>query len=206
MPSIYGLKPAFQNLLRPLVNGLARFGVSANQVTLAGLFLSLIAGAIIAWAHGGRMLLLLPAVLFVRMALNAMDGMLAREHGQKTSLGALLNELGDVIADTGLYLPLALVPGFDGRLVVGVVVLSILTEMTGVIAVQIGASRRYDGPFGKSDRAFVFGLLGLLLGLREPVERAIPFALWAMIFLLVVTIVNRSRQALQEISAGAANR
>ena len=206
MPSIYGLKPAFQNLLRPLVNGLARIGVTANQVTLAGLMLSLIAGALIAWVHGGRMLLILPAVLFVRMALNAMDGMLAREHGQRTSLGALLNELSDVIADIGLYLPLALVPGFDPRLVVGVVVLSILTEMTGVIAVQIGASRRYDGPLGKSDRAFLFGLLGLLLGLRLHVERAIPFALWAMIGLLVLTIVNRSRRALQEVSAGATRR
>jgi CDP-diacylglycerol---glycerol-3-phosphate 3-phosphatidyltransferase len=206
MPSIYGLKPAFQNLLRPLVNGLARIGVTANQVTLAGLVLSLIAGAMIAWTHGGRTLLLLPVVLFVRMALNAMDGMLAREHGQKTSLGALLNELSDVLADTGLYLPLALVPGFDPRLVTGIVVLSILTEMTGVIAVQIGASRRYDGPLGKSDRAFVFGLLGLLLGLRLPVERAIPIALWAMLALLAVTVVNRSRCALRELSAGAAER
>lgn len=206
MPSIYGLKPAFQNLLRPLVNGLARAGVTANQVTLAGLFLSLVAGAVIAWTHGGRTLLLLPAVLFVRMALNAMDGMLAREHGQKTSLGALLNELGDVIADAGLYLPLALVPGFDPRLITGVVVLSILTEMTGVIAVQIGASRRYDGPLGKSDRAFLFGLLGLLLGLRLPVECAIPLALWAMLILLVLTIVNRARRALQELSSGTAQR
>ena len=206
MPSIYGLKPGFQNLLRPLVNGLARIGVSANQVTIAGLLLSLIAGVMIAWARGGRMLLVLPAVLFLRMALNAMDGMLAREHGKKTSLGALLNELGDVIADAGLYLPLAVVPGFDARLVVGVVVLSILTEMTGVVAVQIGASRRYDGPFGKSDRAFIFGLLGLLLGLRVAVERAIPILLWAMICLLVVTIVNRSRRALQEVSVGVAKR
>jgi CDP-diacylglycerol--glycerol-3-phosphate 3-phosphatidyltransferase len=206
MPSIYGLKPGFQNLLRPLVNGLARIGVSANQVTIAGLLLSLIAGVMIAWARGGRMLLILPAVLFLRMALNAMDGMLAREHGKKTSLGALLNELGDVIADAGLYLPLAVVPGFDARLVVGVVVLSILTEMTGVVAVQIGASRRYDGPFGKSDRAFIFGLLGLLLGLRVAVERAIPILLWAMICLLVVTIVNRSRRALQEVSVGVAKR
>ena len=206
MPSIYGLKPGFQNLLRPLVNGLARIGVSANQVTIAGLLLSLIAGVMIAWARGGRMLLILPAVLFLRMALNAMDGMLAREHGKKTSLGALLNELGDVIADAGLYLPLAVVPGFDARLVVGVVVLSILTEMTGVVAVQIGASRRYDGPFGKSDRAFVFGVLGLLLGLRAPVERAIPIVLVVMIPLLAWTVVNRSRRALEEVSAGVVKR
>ena len=34
MPSIYQLKPMFQRLLRPLVRGLARAGISANQVTL----------------------------------------------------------------------------------------------------------------------------------------------------------------------------
>jgi len=112
MPSIYGLKPAFQNLLRPMVNGLARAGVTANQVTVAALLLSLAAGGAVAWTRGGRMLLVLPAVLFARMALNAMDGMLAREHGQKSALGAILNELGDVAADAGLYLPLAYVAGF----------------------------------------------------------------------------------------------
>ena len=46
-----------------------------------------------------RVLLLLPAVLFLRMALNAIDGMLAREHNQKSALGAILNELGDVFSD-----------------------------------------------------------------------------------------------------------
>ena len=206
MPSIYGLKPGFQNFLRPLVNRLARIGVTANQVTITGLVLSLIGGELIAWARGGRMLLMLPVVLFVRMALNAMDGMLAREHGQKSPLGAILNELSDVIADAGLYLPLAVVPGFNAWLVIVVVVLAILTEMTGVVAVQIGASRRYDGPCGKSDRAFIFGMLGLLLGLRVPIERAIPPVLWVMIYLLVLTIVNRSRRALQEVVAGVAKR
>jgi CDP-diacylglycerol--glycerol-3-phosphate 3-phosphatidyltransferase len=206
MPSIYDVKPKFQALLRPLVNGLARTGVTANQVTITALLLSLTAGHLIARAHGGRMLLLLPVVLFVRMALNAMDGMLAREHNQKTALGAILNELGDVIADVGLYLPLAVVPEFDPWLVIGVVILSVLTEMTGVIGVQIGASRRYDGPLGKSDRAFVFGLMGLLLGFRVPIDRAIPVVLFAMILLLVVTILNRARRALQEVSKDVAKK
>jgi CDP-diacylglycerol---glycerol-3-phosphate 3-phosphatidyltransferase len=201
MPSIYDLKPEFQRLLRPLVNGLARTGVTANQVTIAALLLSLTAGHLIARSHGGRMLLLLPVVLLVRMALNAMDGMLAREHHQKSALGAILNELGDVIADVGLYLPLAAVPEFDPWLVIAAVILSVLTEMTGVIGVQIGASRRYDGPLGKSDRAFLFGLMGLLLGLQVHIERAIPIVLFVMVLLLVLTILNRARRALGEVSA-----
>lgn len=201
MPSIYALKPRFQKLLRPIVNGLARIGITANQITIFALLLSLAAGSAIAWMHGGRMLLLLPMVLLVRMALNAMDGMLAREHNQVSALGAILNELGDVISDVALYLPLALVPGFTPPLVVAVVILSILTEMNGVVAVQIGASRRYDGPFGKSDRAFVFAILGLLLGLGVRIERAIPYVLVTMILLLVLTTFNRARNALKQVAA-----
>ena len=203
MPSIYALKPKFQALLRPFVNWLAGVGVTANQVTILALILSLGTGAAIAWTHGGRTLLLLPAVLFVRMALNAMDGMLAREHNQKSALGAVLNELGDVLADAGLYLPLAAVPDFDSRLVTGVVLLAILTEMTGVIGIQIGASRRYDGPLGKSDRAFVFGLLGLLVGSGAKLEGPIFYILAAMILLLAVTVWNRALHALREPKAVA---
>lgn len=203
MLSIYGLKPKFQALLRPFVNWLAGVGVAANQVTILALVLSLGTGAAIAWTHGGRTLLLLPAVLFVRMALNAIDGMLAREHNQKSALGAVLNELGDVVADAGLYLPLAVVPDFDSRLVTGVVLLAILTEMTGVIGIQIGASRRYDGPFGKSDRAFVFGLLGLLVGSGAKLEGPISYILAAMILLLAVTVWNRALHALREAKAVA---
>lgn len=203
MPSVYGLKPRFQNLLRPVSKGLARAGVTANQVTLAALFLSMACGAAIFYLRTQRSLLLLPLLLFVRMALNAIDGMLAREHNQKTSLGAILNELGDVLSDSALYLPLALVPGFDSPLVVLIVLLAVISEMTGVIGVQIGASRRYDGPMGKSDRAFVFGALGLLLGMNVPMVPFVPYVLWLVLALLVSTIINRARGALKELRGSA---
>jgi CDP-diacylglycerol--glycerol-3-phosphate 3-phosphatidyltransferase len=204
MPSIYGLKPRFQNLLRPLTNALARAGVSANQVTLSAMVTSLAAGAVIFYSRSQRALLLLPIILFVRMALNAIDGMLAREHNQKTALGATLNELGDVISDSALYLPLAIIPGFDPALVILIVLCAVFTEMTGVIGVQIGASRRYDGPMGKSDRAFVFGVLGLLLGLNLPIVPIVRYVLWLVLFLLLLTNLNRARRALAEVRGSAA--
>jgi CDP-diacylglycerol---glycerol-3-phosphate 3-phosphatidyltransferase len=199
MPSIYDIKPAFQSLLRPLTRALASAGVTANQVTVLAALLSAGVGACIAWQpHARWPLLLLPGLLFARMALNAIDGMLAREHGQKSRLGAVLNEIGDVVADSALYLPLACVPGFDARLVTVAVLLAIISEMTGVVAIQIGANRRYDGPMGKSDRAFVFGLLGLLLGLGVPAGRWITVVLLVVSGLLVVTIINRARRALAQ--------
>jgi len=199
MPSVYDLKPKFQSLLRPIVGAMARAGVTANQVTVAAMLLSVAAGAAIYFSRSMSILLLLPGVLFVRMALNAIDGMLAREHNQKTHLGAILNELGDVISDAALYLPLAFFLPFDAKAMVLIVFFGTLTEMTGIVAVQIGASRRYDGPMGKSDRAFVFGTLGLLLGLNVPIFPVVRCVLWIVLFLLVLTILNRARGALREL-------
>lgn len=199
MPSIYGLKPKFQKLLRPITNALARLGVSANQVTLFAMVLSFSTGGAIFLLRSQRSLLLLPLVLFLRMALNAIDGMLAREHDQKTSLGAVLNELGDVFSDGALYLPLAVIPGLNPTLIVVIVLCAVFTEMTGLIGVEIGASRRYDGPMGKSDRAFVFGALALLLGLNLPMVRIVPYVLWMVLALLLLTIMNRARKALAEV-------
>jgi CDP-diacylglycerol--glycerol-3-phosphate 3-phosphatidyltransferase len=72
--------------------------------------------------------------------------------------------------------------------------------MSGVLAVQIGAQRRHDGPMGKSDRAFVFGLLCLLLGLDWLKSPWFNNALMVVVILLMVTIFNRARRALADIS------
>lgn len=199
MASIYDLKPAFQNLLRPLTRSLAGAGVTANHVTVAAIVLSVGVGGSIAWQPQARWpLLLLPGTLFLRMALNALDGMMARELGMQSRLGAVLNELGDVVSDAALYLPLALVPGIAPVLLVSIVVLAVISEMTGVVAIQIGATRRYDGPMGKSDRAFVFGALALLLGLGVPAGPWVDWILAIVLLLLIGTIRNRARGALRE--------
>jgi CDP-diacylglycerol--glycerol-3-phosphate 3-phosphatidyltransferase len=125
--------------------------------------------------------------------------MLAREHNQKTALGAILNELGDVFSDSALYLPLAILPMFNAPLIVLIVLFAVISEMTGVVATQIGASRRYDGPMGKSDRAFIFGALGFLLGFGVPIASFLVYILWIVLALLFTTILNRSRSALAEL-------
>lgn len=204
MPSIYQLKPAFQGLLRPLVRALARMGVTANQVTIAAVVLCVAVGIAIGTVDDPRILLLLPAALFVRMALNAIDGMLAREHAQQSKLGAVLNELGDVVGDAAMYLPLALRPGFPAAAIVVFVLLGVVAEMTGVIGVQIGASRRYDGPFGKSDRAFAIGAIGLLTGSGVAAGAWLAGLLWAMALLSALTVIHRARRALVELREGKA--
>jgi len=197
--SLYDLKPAFQQCLRPGVRLLADAGVTPNQVTAAALLLSCLLGGMIALFPTQRWpLLLVPAGLLLRMALNAIDGMLAREYGMQSRFGGLLNELGDVCSDAALYLPFGLVPGVQPHLLVPTVVLAGISEMAGVLPVQIGAGRRYDGPMGKSDRALVFGVLALLLGLGVPGGSWVGILLLLTAGLLLLTIANRVLAGLRE--------
>ena len=198
--SIYELKPAFQNLLRPLVRALQAAGCTANGVTIVTCVLSVLLGVVLCvYGDVRRLFLLLPVFFFLRMALNAIDGMLAREFGQKSNLGAFLNELTDVISDAALYLPFAYLPHFDWLAVAIVIFLSSLSEMTGTVALMIGTQRRYDGPMGKSDRAFVFGALGLAIGLGLPPAPWEKIIFPATALLLCVTIVNRVHRALYSV-------
>ena len=199
MATIYDLKPRFQSLLRPLVGVLALAGVSANAVTLAAAMLSIAYGA---WLYGSGLAAValwgLPIFLFIRMGLNAIDGMLAREHHQQSKIGAIFNELGDVISDVGLYLPFALLVGVWAPLVVMVVILGVMVEFVGVVAVQIGATRRYDGPFGKSDRAVFFGIFAWVAASGIGLD---PWGNWIMgaaIVASALTIFNRAKAALAE--------
>ena len=197
--SLYELKPRFQALLRPLTAVLFRAGVTANLVTVAACVLSVALGALLtAWPERAALFLFVPAWFLLRMAFNAVDGMLAREFGQASRLGAYLNELSDAISDAALYLPFALLPGSNPWLVGAVILLSVISEMAGMLGTSVGASRRYDGPMGKSDRAFVFGLVGLLVGLGVPLGVAYNWIWGAVAAMLVVTIVNRVRGGLAE--------
>ena len=199
MLSIYQLKPAFQNLLRPGVKRLYERGVTANQVTLVAAVLSVGLGILLATLHQHLWLFaLIPLWMILRMALNAVDGMLAREFGQQSKLGAYLNELSDLVADSALYLPFALLPGVSPLLVILVVLLALISEYAGVLGPMVGASRRYDGPMGKSDRAFCFGVLGAGVASGLLPANWIDGLLALILALLLYTLYNRVRQGLAE--------
>jgi CDP-diacylglycerol--glycerol-3-phosphate 3-phosphatidyltransferase len=202
--TLYDLKPRFQDLLRPLVARLARAGVTANQVTLCAAIVSVSLGTYVAvFAEERALFLLIPIWLLLRMALNAIDGMLAREFRQKTALGAYLNELTDVVSDSALYLPFAFIEPFSLVWVGLVVLLASLSEFSGALGPMIGVSRQYAGPLGKSDRAFVFGALGLWVGAGIAVPSWLGWAMPVIAVLLCLTIVNRVRAGLIEAASNS---
>lgn len=190
MISVYQLKPAFQRLLSPLLARLRAAGVTPNQLTLAALGFSALAGWLLslhpAWPPA---LLLFPLCLLLRMALNALDGMMARTYQMQSRRGEILNELGDVLSDLLMYWPLAVQasPVWGYGFLMGL----ILNEFAGVLGKAAGGARRYDGPMGKSDRALLAGLFCIAAWAWPPAWQALDYVLGAAIGLMALSATLR---------------
>ncbi len=194
--SIYQLKTQFQNLLRPISNNLVKQGVTANQVTVSAIVLSGATAYVVAYPaqDNQRLYYVLPVSLFIRMTMNAIDGMIAKEHNQASQLGAVLNEVGDLLSDSMLIASLSNLSNISTlssppKLSTShslqpvnsvdscanaesfnkhhhlLLSLSLGTEFVAILGSQFIAQRANQGPLGKSDRAFELGLIGLLCGM-----------------------------------------
>ena len=190
--SVYHLKSHFQNQLRPISDQLVQQGATANQVTVTAVILSG-ATAYIIRRHANQMPVVwysLPASLFVRMALNAIDGLMAKEHNQASTVGAWLNEIGDMVSDRMLVASLA--PYIEHQHdLQRLQRLMLATEVVAITSQQLTYERANHGPLGKSDRALELGIIGMLVGSGislTPYTR--PLLLMNQL-LLLKTIYNR---------------
>ena len=198
MISVYKIKPAFQKLLTPILQALHKGGITANQITLSSLILSLIIGVLFWFATDYRIFFLaLPIGLFIRMALNALDGMMARTYNQQSKKGEILNELGDVVSDLFIFFPLLRFETEHLYWVALFICLSVVNEFAGILGKAVSGDRRYDGPMGKSDRAFVMGIYGLLcfFGVNFQPYSGIIFSI--LILLLVISTLIRAKNILK---------
>ena len=188
--TIYDLKPKFQQLLQPIVIKFYKMGFTPNHITLLALILSFIVGFFIFFTNGASWILfILPLFLFIRMALNAIDGILAKKYKMQSDVGAILNEMGDILSDIALYLPFAVIEGVDSVLIVFIVLLAIITETIGILSWAVKGVRRYDGPMGKSDRAFVFGFIPLFLAFGISTKIWLDIMLYLIFALSLLTML-----------------
>lgn len=198
MISIYNIKPKFQQLLLPVLKLFHKLGITANQITLSSIVLSLIIGIFFWFADGYNLFFLaLPIGLFIRMALNALDGMMARMYNQQSKKGELLNEFGDVVSDIFIFFPLLKFEQSNLYLVVSFICLSIINEFVGILGKVISNERRYEGPMGKSDRAFIIGIYGILSFSSINMESVISYFFMLVILLLLISTSVRIFKSLK---------
>lgn len=199
MISIYELKPKFQQMLMPLVNLLHKNHVTPNQVTISACLLSILIGVLFYFNYESSWIYaVIPVFMFVRMAMNAIDGVLAKKFSLQSRLGKFLNELTDVISDTALFIPFLLLTQTFPASVIIFISLSIISEMAGVLSEVNSGERRYDGPMGKSDRAFLIGAVAVLLLFNVPLEPYLHIVFIIASALIAVNIYKRAAGGLEE--------
>ncbi len=199
----YNLKSGFQNILRPTAYRLESFGITPNQITVAACLLSFFyAIGVFFYGNTSFYFFLFPFIFFVRMAMNAIDGIIAKEKNKISKLGAILNEFCDILSDvflTGVFL---FVAGINSHLVWGFAFLSLFVECVGMWAYFVREERSFAGPLGKSDRGLALGIMAFAAGFgivtNQPMDTYINSVLIVSLILLVVTALNRVRFAIQD--------
>ncbi len=183
-------------MLRPMVISLAKSGVTPNQVTLFTCALSVLIGGFVYFAGQPSYFFIFPVFFFIRMAMNAIDGMLAKEHKMQSKLGAILNESTDVLSDGVLYYAFSTLPFFNQPLLHFAILLSALSEIVGLAALLNNRPRCYAGPSGKSDRAAIFGVMAIMVGCGVENEGLYSTILTVVVFLLIATLYNRTKKSI----------
>jgi CDP-diacylglycerol---glycerol-3-phosphate 3-phosphatidyltransferase len=188
---IYGVKPMFRRLLKPLERALIRLGISADAVTAAGMVFAGTA-ALGEWLgrRGSIWLVVVPVAGFCRTAANALDGMIATDTGRARPMGEVFNETADRAADVAMFLPLAFVPGVSDVLVAGALGAMLVTSFLGMAVKAAGGPRVYTGIMGKPDRMLVLGL-SALIAVWAPPGPVFTAALWVVVGGCFVTFAQR---------------
>lgn len=196
---------------------LARAGVSANGISVAGMACALLAGiALTATAHvpepWDRVLWLAAAGLCqLRLLANLLDGMVAIERGIASPVGELFNEVPDRISDSAILIGLGYGAGSTPVLGFVAAVFALIVAYVRAAARVAGAPQDYRGPMAKQHRMFVvttlcvfaaftpYGWHAMLLGSR--VVSASDIALIVIIIGCLITTWRRLAHASRLLSA-----
>jgi len=156
---IYSTKSKWQQALRPVVGFCAQHHIHPDLFTYGALLLSFVAALafLLARAHHAWLWLVLPCVL-VRLLLNLMDGLVARQLGLASAWGEAKNEFGDRLADAAIFLGLAFGGYADARLAALALALILCVSYLGILGKALGGPRVYGGIFGKGDRMISLAL------------------------------------------------
>ena len=197
MISIYKLKSRFQTLLKPLMRALRNIGFTPNMITISSVLLSVIISYFFYNAFQKPNFFLMVSIgLFTRMMLNAIDGMMAEAYNMKSSLGEVLNETGDIISDILIFYPLLFLDFLNFHIAFAFIIFSVINELCGILSKIISGCRRYDGPMGKSDRAFLIGIICLVSYFSPVLYVYMNLIFSAAILLILISSFLRIKKSL----------
>jgi CDP-diacylglycerol--glycerol-3-phosphate 3-phosphatidyltransferase len=189
---IYSVKPKFQKILEGDKKLLVKMGVGPTAINIAALIVSIFAGLVIFYSDNDlRLLYFIPLLAFVRIAFNALDGMVARETKAKNQkFGEVMNEFVDRLSDCAFFLGLAFVSYVNMSWALLTLIAVLLVSYLGIVGKSAGGSRQYVGLMGKADRMFWLSVACILTAFTYNTA-IMNLGLLFIFFFSIVTIIWR---------------
>jgi phosphatidylglycerophosphate synthase len=190
-------------------NQLARWGVSANAISVAGLCCGVAAGAALAatpYADGWERAAWIAAAVLIQLRLlaNMLDGMVAIASGRASAVGELFNEVPDRISDTATLVGLGYAVGGNVTLGFTAACVALFTAYVRAMGKVAGARQEFCGPMAKQQRMLVATLVALYCGLTpqswQPRWEVAPASLGLCAAALLLIVVGGIVTAFRRLS------
>ena len=206
-----------RKLSQRLADRFAGWGVSANAISLGGLFCGLAAGVALwatSWDCAYTRLYWVAGALLVqaRLLANMLDGMVAERRGENSPIGALYNEVPDRIEDAAILIGLGYAAGGNEQLGYLAAIAAVFTAYVRAMNKVAGAPQDFCGPFAKPHRMFVVTLAAIYCAATPTSWQSfelsantwgVPAAVLLIIFIgSLVTAARRLARAAHSLSTG----
>ena len=171
-----------------------RIPVTANQVTVAGFLINVVAAVLVyreAFIAGGLVFLL-------GSILDIFDGAVARARGEAGPRGAIIDSVLDRFSEAIMFVALALVFAREGNEVaVGAVIIALASSLLTSYLRAKAESLGLDGTHGLMARAERVVLIAAAL-LFAPLG-ALPWGIILLAILSTITVLQRARHVLHQL-------
>ena len=204
------LKSRGSNWAKATAKTLASTGITPNQISILSIVMALISMFCFYYSSHNSILLITGAIFIqMRLLCNLFDGMVAVEHGKKTSTGDIYNDFPDRLADVFIIMGLALsVREMPHAIHIGwaASVFAVMTAYVRVLGRSLGTESYFIGPMAKQHRMFLITLSAIVdfILLKASVDFSISYYSLIIIFIgSVYTSFRRLFKIIKDKEAGA---
>ncbi len=183
-------------ILKPIAAGMAKVGFTPAVVTILGLLTTFVGAGIIASGE----LLIGGAVAAFGVALDALDGPLARHKGTVSARGAFLDTMSDRFGEIAVWVGLAVYLSEENRLLVLCIVGLAFSLLVPYVRSRAELARLVGkgGWMGRAERMILIltgvMIVGLGVDMMEPL-------LWVFVVLTGFTVFQRIRKTWQQLDS-----
>ncbi|MGI9641650.1 MAG: CDP-alcohol phosphatidyltransferase family protein [Acidimicrobiia bacterium] len=183
-------------ILEPIASGLARIGVKPAMVTIVGLLVTIGGAVLIAYGYlfaGG-----LTAAFGV--ALDALDGPLARRLDMDSDRGAFLDTMSDRFGEIAIWVGLSVYLRQEPLLLVLCVISLAASLMIPYVRskAELAGLEGKGGWMGRAERMILILIGVMVVGLGAPIMQPL---LWVFVILTSLTVAQRIRRTWQQLPA-----